>query len=694
MKQKSSTRIISALLSLVLLGAGICSCSRKNPNDTTVTDETSITDETSVTDETTVDEEDADWFTTTKLELATEYNVDDYDYLDSRVIGVDDDGYIVETIGQLKIVDGYEWEIIDYSDYERYYIDYYSWDGNKVSGICLNSAIANLGEVEGYMSASEFKDGQVVISYTIWDEDSDRITYKNYIDYKNGTCGEWELPHCIYAGSDIFTPGSYCDGFVDLGDCSLGKYWIYDETNDSFSCTLLLTSEDNETTYNLSDITSGCEFKNIDNVMKISDNKILVAASGDATHYYIINLDDLSIEDITNKSDFLADIKPWEITNIEGEGQFVFDIYNGVRQIDFDAYTISCVMSFEECNVDRSKLPGLFVLSVSDSTIILGGTTYEDPAKGVLTVYRFDKSDTNPNKEKTILKVTSLNGYSDIFWQSIYLYNEQSDTCFLVADDRYNVPLHLSDTCFDTFDEYKSEYAATTNEITEQLTSDILSGDGPDIILNASYQSELNSSEYLKDISYLVDDSTIYFTNFADALKTDGILYQIPLSVTTMGITAGDEFWGTATSIKSFIYSYGDKADSGEVIEAVPVMDGDADFAVISSVAISANSDNAVDAEDYVKLLLGDDMQYVCSDSGIYVPINRNALAMVGNDILTAYNEEATINLMSYTEEELLQYDLPCVLLDTTVIDFYADVIEQCSSCTSIDPSFLISIED
>lgn len=78
-------------------------------------------------------------------------------------------------------------------------------------------------------------------------------------------------------------------------------------------------------------------------------------------------------------------------------------------------------------------------------------------------------------------------------------------------------------------------------DISNRVMIDIKNGDAPDVILNGAAYTELNSAEYLVDLStYISNDSDFnlsdYYENIIQAAATGDKLYQIPVTTNLYGI--------------------------------------------------------------------------------------------------------------------------------------------------------------
>ncbi|MCQ2527707.1 MAG: ABC transporter substrate-binding protein [Saccharofermentans sp.] len=106
-------------------------------------------------------------------------------------------------------------------------------------------------------------------------------------------------------------------------------------------------------------------------------------------------------------------------------------------------------------------------------------------------------------------------------------------------------------------------YALT--DVSNRVMIDIKNGDAPDIILNGASYTELNSSEYLVDLStYINSDSDFdlsdYYENIISAASTDGKLYQIPVTTNLYGVRSLVE------ENDDYSFSYGEFAEYKDVV--------------------------------------------------------------------------------------------------------------------------------
>ena len=102
--------------------------------------------------------------------------------------------------------------------------------------------------------------------------------------------------------------------------------------------------------------------------------------------------------------------------------------------------------------------------------------------------------------------------------------------------------------------------------VAETMSLDLLSGNGPDILMNASWLSRFNSDEVLVDLNTLIDstddmglDRNAYLDSVFRASEQDGKLYHLPLTFYVRGWAANREILGDASS-----YTYKEFMDACE----------------------------------------------------------------------------------------------------------------------------------
>ncbi len=104
--------------------------------------------------------------------------------------------------------------------------------------------------------------------------------------------------------------------------------------------------------------------------------------------------------------------------------------------------------------------------------------------------------------------------------------------------------------------------------VAETMSLDLLSGNGPDILMNASWLSRFNSDEVLVDLNTLIDstdgtglDRNEYLDSVFRASEQDGKLYHLPLTFYVRGWASNRELLGDTSS-----YTYKEFLDACETL--------------------------------------------------------------------------------------------------------------------------------
>lgn len=757
-------KILAAVLVLVMIMSGFTACSSSKKSTNTIS-------------------ADSTWFDSNEVTLASQYNTNDYGYVYSQYLGMDDEGVVLLTNATLVIPE-YLTDY-NYSDYDKYYVDYYSFEGELVSSVCINPAMAELNNDYGFMSGASFSDGVVSINYDVYSETAlEPDTYTVDVDYVNGVLGD--LEHSASgSGSDEDMYARYpefnYEGAMETTDYVVHKYWISDDNQ--YSYILVICEPDGEeVTLDLRNEFPDLSVFDISNASKINENSILIFASidGAGSGYFIYNISDNTITDVSEEYSWLENVDTWNMTSYDGVGTLVVDPQEGIILIDFENQTTEPFISFDECNVNRNTFSNMSIINATNDSVTLAGSVYTNNSDNdVYKMITLNRAESNPNAGKTILKAASMDGYSEYVYESIYRFNNASETCFMVLDDRYSIYDAMADVEFTTWEEYESTALNTYATLGDQLTVDIIAGEGPDILFNATDLTQLNNPNYLVDLNGLVNGES-YFTNIFEACLTDGALYQMPLTINTVGITTtaeyvaagqvgftfeeyltfvdevcngtdpisltkseyfsvlhaamndlfrdgntvnyncdafralaayikddviepdyGDDYyvddWGwenytnpVATygglgSISSFFSTYGDHVEDVRFL-GVPSYDGRGpQFTIESSVAVSAQAASIEGCEEFVSILLDEDMQRAMSSGGWSTPVNRDVLISVGEEAVADHNNNVDLYLQWYTPDELQMYGLSTTRLTNSAIDYYVDIIEGCTTCATVD---------
>lgn len=200
------------------------------------------------------------------------------------------------------------------------------------------------------------------------------------------------------------------------------------------------------------------------------------------------------------------------------------------------------VMPFSASYVNCNNVEYGTILEADGEHFVITNTLYE-LGYDTLMVYTFDKADSNPNAGKTILNIGVIGYPYAAASEAVSRFNQTNDKYyaqFQIYDIDYS---ELQDSSSHDEKDYENFYLNKTSEMANELTMDLLAGEGPDIILDVASYKQLNTEEYLYDISDILDEvkDIDVFDNVIEASKVDGKLYNFPLSFTIAGIFAQEK---------------------------------------------------------------------------------------------------------------------------------------------------------
>ena len=377
------------------------------------------------------------------------------------------------------------------------------------------------------------------------------------IDTDTGTLGEAVSDSKILTYINALPGGSSISSVIPL---SSGTAFCACKNNMDGTYTpiiYLMDKEGNVTTKSLAAECKKLVMKNGFEFYKIDDTSIAVTG----TNWMMYD------DDSNDISGFILDVENDTFTELEpggplltrddgrgnswrycGNGLYCSDNY-GINRYDEATDTESRSFDFNNTNTDRAEfMHDMAPLYSDDTTIVTGGMSYYSSSDGKFVIYIFDKQDKNPNAGKKVITVADTSEeFSSELSKAIYEFNEASDDVFVVMDDRYCLGRYVEE---DERTEYQNRYAdeyfnarsmwerTLSERMTAQLRMDILSGKGPDVILNASSYSQLDNGDVFIDLYDDVMSSDLdLFDNIIDAARTGDALYQVPLVFAVSGMT-------------------------------------------------------------------------------------------------------------------------------------------------------------
>ena len=487
------------------------------------------------------------WYNTREINVAL--NIDEsrpIDRVQQSLLGIDEDKMILLTSGgyQFPEMDFVNWDEINGNDYDIMTVTVIDRANENAYLIMdLTQGLASNTSIYG----AEYSDGKIKANYGSYnDEEEEFIYYTNEYDPLTGE----QTGTTLTNGYDDYA----------FADCKIGSYLIK---------TLCRWNEDYSTGYYCLQIVSpdgtmrSIDIKDADNA-DISITAIL--AKDEKTAIIPVEKDykwtnyELDLNTLTLSSDNSEEyswLNQQPISNpVTGtDGKTYFKNGDRISRINFKDKTIEDFFNFSWCDVGYISFSSLEIADINENSFVLMGedwshNDFTDPYKSNFSIIEFTKAQSNPHAGKKVLELYGVDySMNCAVSDAIVKFNETSTDYHIEITDRYDYEYRNMD--IRSADEYSAYLQDMNSSISSQLATDLMNGEGPDILINASKYGQLNNPEYLTNLTpYMsVLEPSEYFTNIIEAAKVDGKLYNLPVSfyiegILTDGINSGNSGLG------------------------------------------------------------------------------------------------------------------------------------------------------
>lgn len=240
------------------------------------------------------------------------------------------------------------------------------------------------------------------------------------------------------------------------------------------------------------------------------------------------------------------------------DGMVYYPTQHGISRINAETKTLEEVFSYDWCGLNKGLVvfPGFDLIECSENHFVLCGiydssNIYSGKKADKIHLIELDRADKNPNAGKTVLELFDPDdGWVDVnTGKAISVFNETNSKYFIEVTDRYNRGDYFDYSSGDENNEDTWELAGINGraEFSNQLAVDIMNNEGPDILMNVSGYGQLNNSNYLADLTpYVKNDIDKYYENIIEGSKTDGAIYQLPISFAMEGVLTKTENVGSS----------------------------------------------------------------------------------------------------------------------------------------------------
>ncbi len=464
---------------------------------------------------------DAPWYDTVKLELESPY--DDIALAYGRMhapVYLNDSLYVLVTGQKLY---NYFTAMNDYNfDYNDYMINSllkYDMEGNLIEEIALEE-LTGLDNLQ--VSAISEYDGKLKVNAIA----TDMNTYmtESYCAIINPKSGKLESVDPCNIGESFGTELEYV---ARVGDYEVNSLRVDGMGDTNYQLVITRGAE----VINTIDVAqkTGIYFWDINQYITVDDDTLVMRCysdDGNMTATLKPSTGELSLSrDSIDALDRFSIAQDGKSYAVDSEG--VWQLNKDLEVEPVFGFTDTFINANDASNgsVTYNK-DGKTILFVEDSSLSATLTNY--------TVYVITKAKKNPNAGKTIL---------DVFVMSDSLSYSEAEAVmkFNSTNPDYFAEVRFADTEYVIKSEDEND---KINSISNQLMIDIMSGDGPDVILDGASVDQLNNHEYFVDLNQFVNgsngiDKSQYFSQiFDNAVASDGALYQIPVSFSIGGVLA------------------------------------------------------------------------------------------------------------------------------------------------------------
>lgn len=401
-------------------------------------------------------------------------------------------------------------------------------------------------EISGISYLSVENDSVVIQGAT--KEDPDSFT-ELFVDLSDCTCKD----RVIEADDLLCTlpaGNSKTDHVYQPGELRIDTVFNYEGKNSFYVLNIYGTDHMPQSTVEVR--VSGEDVFDIPMITSIDESKLLIRAScTDGEHYFVLDIDTSKLEERTSKYKWLDRYDDTSFINVKNGECYVTD-GSGIYIVDPAAKSEELIFSYDWCCSGEYDLKDLDVIDCSGSTVEFLGITrnvrswYQDE---VLVSAKLKRVEKNPNAGKSILELYSNSDtLSPDIAYAIRRFNSEEHSCYLVRSTRYPHTL-LTDTneASGSYEKTDWNICREQNDISAELSIDLINGTGPDILMDTVSLSLSDSSGLLLNMKDVVDTlGDDCYENIISAAETKNGLYQMPLAFDIFGIQASEEYVGVS----------------------------------------------------------------------------------------------------------------------------------------------------
>lgn len=487
------------------------------------------------------------WFDAKTTEIDDIYQDKKVSYREREIIGTYHDGVLIRDYGQLEYPDNFDWEKDDPSDLRFDDLQHYDADGELLHSIDLTKVVSE--ENSQYIKEIIISDGKIFLYREDCDtfHDGEMSYYLTDLDMETGEIGTFEkLP---YTSRDI---PDFCEGVWINGDYIVLEYKDIATNTISF----VIRNNGQCKIVDVSSSLPSADIWIINGCMAVSENEIVFICSYGNVNFLSLNLESGKVQIKDEEYSFLNTLTFNEHISSFGGNSYFAD-QSGIKRINLETKQIEEIVSFDDCNLNRYLMDELSLISVDGDKYVFAGDVYNDDSRnqfsfgnpiGTSTLITLKKAESNPNAGKVILTAAFI-GNAEVSYsicEAIRIFNDMNQDYFIRLSYNYDIRKNLNYGDAETEDEADDIYYRIAADLNDLLAINMLSGDGPDIILNAADIKQIQTEDHLVDLSSFLSGKNGIptedcFSNVIDAAKVDGKLLYMPVSFAVNGLLVNKE---------------------------------------------------------------------------------------------------------------------------------------------------------
>ena len=473
------------------------------------------------------------WFNAKTTMIDNQYKSEKLDGYEVEICGVYKDGILLSTYG-------YSYTSSE-NDFEN--LEYYDFNGKLINSIDI-SELTESRQIENIAACDNGV--RLTLKDTISDANNPELkSFEVSIDLSSGVIGDLE--------ESSNTPGDYgldsdfyYDGTWTIGDYSVSHYSTW-----NMRSAFVISNNGKIKTV---DMSVDPEFKDVgvENYIIVSEKEILLVCFSNKVRFLSLDLETGKFENKDEEYTWLNTVNYASRISSFGGKTYITD-QSGIKCINFETKELEDVVSFNDCNINRSIISRFDLVSVEDDRYVLAGTVnnydsltlFSQKSNEIPEVIVLEKADKNPNAGKIVLTAATVGWVNTSYSisEAIREFNETNKKYYIQIESELNSADYFDYSNAESHDDSDDVHYNGTSAISAQLATDLLSGDAPDIILNAGNYSLIHSEDYLVDLTGYINGKkgikeADYFTNVIDASKTGDKLFYMPVSFSVNGILA------------------------------------------------------------------------------------------------------------------------------------------------------------